>query len=812
MRCNFHLLLLLLIAGIPAGAQRIEIRLAGKRAVFADTGLQSQPLLLSFAPEFRGHKVGFYSRKSAAALITSGRFGTDIPPNAAGYYEVSVRGNAIGWGSTFSPLTGNGIELNVDSSGFSRGIRLGKAAPAGSGSGTPVAPGAAAHVAAGSTAINDAIAIARLLRSSPANNAGIAAILKAYGIRSDTDLKANAFLASVINISALIENSSDKGEAQSTSILSGIGGVDVTTIADGFARFIVQRTKKELAIAFFDNFRKKLQEYPDLNGLFPQTAKLLQSIDAELYDYNNYIANLRAAFRSDLQGIDEQLPALADRHRDLLMQPETIGFNIGLRAGCYVSTSLKQDMHPGDLLAGFPMDLLDTAISVDATAWMPVKGSLQLLQLFSESLRESEAGRNSYWVGMEKLRQLGSDKDLFKVYMGLVLQLAGQRYEGVVFDNKTSFYAAMNSPALVKRVDNSYSVFQSFRTFFLGFGTRVGELNTLIASINADASDSVRAEQYLRYFKASTQFLQYSVQVTRLPGLDGLPALNKLPNTCQPYFAMAEGACNLASAIVRKDYPGIVNHLLSLYNNLLQLRTAPAAASSLSLASGAPVTTSVALPAVADAQSQKTAALLARYGSFMVNMIDAQSSADVAAAIESVALPAGSARVKRNTATNVAINAYCGLFWGREVIKGYDADKVFSKWNAFGLTAPIGVSFSKGNALLPWPLSRLPLGHWKGASASWFLSLVDLGAVAAFRFRDDGTEQVPTIKLKDIFSPGIFWSVGFPRTPISVNLGVQAGPNLRKVTAVANDFSDKIYVRYSMSFCVDLPLLNIVTK
>jgi hypothetical protein len=61
-------------------------------------------------------------------------------------------------------------------------------------------------------------------------------------------------------------------------------------------------------------------------------------------------------------------------------------------------------------------------------------------------------------------------------------------------------------------------------------------------------------------------------------------------------------------------------------------------------------------------------------------------------------------------------------------------------------------------------------------------------------------------------SPGLFWSVGIPKTPISVNLGAQFGPNLRKVNDTTNDFSEKAYVRYSMSICVDIPLLNLYSK
>jgi len=78
---------------------------------------------------------------------------------------------------------------------------------------------------------------------------------------------------------------------------------------------------------------------------------------------------------------------------------------------------------------------------------------------------------------------------------------------------------------------------------------------------------------------------------------------------------------------------------------------------------------------------------------------------------------------------------------------------------------------------------------------------------------------VPTIQLKDIFSPGMFLSLGIPKTPLSINLGAQMGPNLRKVnvtdpgnTNPHNDFENRIYWRYSISVCVDIPVFNFYTK
>ena len=72
----------------------------------------------------------------------------------------------------------------------------------------------------------------------------------------------------------------DKVKALVSSAVSSIGSLDVTNIADGFAKFLVKRTKQELNMAFFTKFKEELSkpEYRDLQTVFPQTWRALQAI------------------------------------------------------------------------------------------------------------------------------------------------------------------------------------------------------------------------------------------------------------------------------------------------------------------------------------------------------------------------------------------------------------------------------------------------------------------------------------------------------------------------------------------------------
>jgi len=82
--------------------------------------------------------------------------------------------------------------------------------------------------------------------------------LKKISISSQIDsvLRKNIFISKYLPAGQFL--SEQKGEqitAQPAILTSLIGGLDITNIADGFAKFLVERTKEELATAFFEKFK-----------------------------------------------------------------------------------------------------------------------------------------------------------------------------------------------------------------------------------------------------------------------------------------------------------------------------------------------------------------------------------------------------------------------------------------------------------------------------------------------------------------------------------------------------------------------------
>ena len=54
----------------------------------------------------------------------------------------------------------------------------------------------------------------------------------------------------------------------SKNILSSIGGLDVTNISKGLSLFMIERAKQELNVAFFDQFKRFVENNPEIQKLF----------------------------------------------------------------------------------------------------------------------------------------------------------------------------------------------------------------------------------------------------------------------------------------------------------------------------------------------------------------------------------------------------------------------------------------------------------------------------------------------------------------------------------------------------------------
>lgn len=585
----------------------------------------------------------------------------------------------------------------------------------------------------------------------------------------------------------VIKSASEPNKISVSSLVSSVGGLDVTSIADGFAKFMVKRTKEELNVAFFTRFKTAISsdKYKDLQTVFPQTCRALMIIGEEIYNYEAYIQTLREAFENDLSTLQANLPGIIDNHPDFFGKHRALAAT--LLSSCYIAGQLQANVHPGDILAEYPAGYLNDF----NLNW---KGSIQTLQLFSGSLKSSSQSDTSYWVTLKEIKELVKDPVSFRIYMGLVYQTALIKYDSVHFQ-KFTLCEVLENVAI--KYD---SASPAYRDYLTKLGAKTEKLKLLIKNHQKPTSDSLAFEQYYQYFKSSVNLLEYCTEAGKLPYVN----LPHLKDTLKDYFDVAYSTGDLVLDINRRNYSSAVTNMVHIYNIIYAKYWKQ------------PVDAKTQKSIKNEGENaRKSMNYMFKYGTFMASMVQAKSSDDVEKVIEAAALPSGSSRIKRETPFNVSLNAYTGLFIGYEKISGMEQDKF--EINNYGVAAPIGVSVSTGghSFLCLFPKNE---GHW---SYSAFFSLVDIGAVASFRFQNtDSVSQIPTIKLQDIISPGMFLSVGFPKCPLSLNLGAQVGPNLRSVYVedkenpgvYVNSYQNNVYWRFSAALVVDIPIFNFYTK
>ncbi|MBS1600988.1 MAG: hypothetical protein JST75_22435 [Bacteroidetes bacterium] len=645
----------------------------------------------------------------------------------------------------------------------------------------------------------DALKLANMLDASKhfplIKKDSVSFILRQYlskDIATPGDFKKNPFIVPYMNLAMTFSegNGNDKG----VSLLPGaIGNLDVTSIADGFARFIVERTKQELQAAFFDKFIKLIKEpqYKDVRTLFPATYGVVLTLPAMVYNYEKYIQSLRDAFGKDMETI---LPHIEDvlqngNYKDFFNQHRALK-SVCLTA-LYYAHGLQQGEHIGKLIEEYTPT--DNKYIFDKKNPDTIRvNAIRFIQEVSKSFKTVVPG-NEYWVPADSIQQLlnSSNADALNIYFGLL-------YQKVIdirvcdTDPATTYGKVMATIA-----DNVHKLKDLIETISGQIDNAQSQLKSFLEKQKKDRTIT----DYIGYFNGATRLIESFKENQFTKSI-----ISFLPPAAQAdielywtkYTHVIDATNSLLSiytSVKEKNYSVAISNVRVLYD----MRFTPDSADN----------------ADTGKKVQDVIDFLLDKGAFIASVAQAKTSQEVYDAINMVAMPTGSARVKRLSKFNVAVNGYCGLFVGYEQIQG--VDKKF-KLNGYGLTAPIGLSISRGHSI--FFIGTGPKG-WKeskyGWSTSLFISLIDLGAVAAFRFKDDTTAQVPTIQLKNIFSPGAFISIGIPKCPVSLNFGAQFGPNLRKIdnnsTVLASQDNDnKIYIRYSFSVVVDIPLFNLATS
>jgi len=541
------------------------------------------------------------------------------------------------------------------------------------------------------------------------------------------------------------------------------------TIADGLGIFLAERFKEELTMRYLEGFRGKLTEQDSVyyfSKLFPKTYDVLQTY-ANVFDYKALLTALKEAFKDDLDHASQNVIPFLERN----LGTTTPEINSMFLVFDEAVNKIPQAENPLSALA-----------EIDSNPYYQKIGNhspqvyFKIISTLANALRKDDGS-------FINLSDVGAFTKKFKdplyaaAFWGLYLE---KNYASLTTTpaNTTSAYDILNGRTLadllglVKPFTDIVATFQQFN--------------------NADPKDVTELVKRLE-----PNLKNFYVQLK--PFLDA-----DTQKKVETSLALTHHLFNMYLMAKEEKYGLLVVEILKTVDETGLRKKNP-----------------------------NLYDILNKYGTFIANVAQAKSGQDVKEALDIAALPVGSYKIKRNTLSEISLNAYPGLALGIEhrVDAPTDAN-VATNTGVVAFTAPIGLGFNWGNRKdavrdtvginANRTSNRNEYMTYKkgtvrrsrtvtGASHSLFISVIDIGAVTAYRINDDDTEKLPEFTWENILAPGVFYIYGIKNSPLSVGGGLQYGPQLRKITATNAEISESMFsARIFLS--VDVPLFSFFSR
>jgi hypothetical protein len=526
-------------------------------------------------------------------------------------------------------------------------------------------------------------------------------------------------------------------------------GFSVANLADGLARFLVNRTKQELSQAFFDEFKEKIKSNAYLGHFCPYTQNQLERIDTDVYQFKEYLQSLREGFTADMTALPGSTESFL-RSEDLCKgcsDGEAGKVTIDL---LHIGQQMVNGEPPIDMIAYLAQP--GSAIQSAQPAAMPqlynMASGLQFLNIISESFRNTASTDSQMpWFTAKEIREAFKDKDVLRIYLGLLWQ----RAKNLQFvDDSGAVNATMGN--LMKQADAGAGLVENWRNSIQSLSELTQAMQYSLKSSGAD--ERTVADDFFAYSQSVSDLLQAINQTGRV-------MLQRKKDLIPTEYIFLMRQCNSLYFNVRqRNFSGAVGNVIYCLN-LLKGKTEA---------------------------DKKAISTLLRYANFMAAVAEANSADEMESAIEAFALPPGSSRMKKTAGRfTLAINAYTGFAWGREYLDGENGGKKIA-----ALSAPLGLSGSFG------------LG--KAGSLGFFVPVIDVGALTAYRFKDDSAQNLPELTWGNILSPGFYVVYDTPgKWPFAIGYGAQIGPGLRKVSEMGLNV-EKSGWRQGLFLSVDIPI------
>jgi hypothetical protein len=537
-------------------------------------------------------------------------------------------------------------------------------------------------------------------------------------------------------------------------------GTKVTTVADGIAKFLVNRAKEELTISFFKQFKEDLANDKRIGMLFPNTTATLMLVDDQIYQVSRYLESLRESFIRDFKVMPTNLNSYL-RSNAIVKNP---AIQLLAEEALELSQNIIDGASPEDIIDYLaykgPVQQPSRIMSITGSAssqFTNMAAGFQGVGLISHSLYASSGGYLDPGLVSEYLR----DRNTRIVYLGLLWQHSAD----IKFSDGLSLQSYLGKLAIDTKMAEEFA---QLLTEFAHNGEKAANA-AMSSRSQKDSEVGAGYAPYYQFFSALLDLFEVGVEVKAT--LSGIQ--KKSASLEDSLFLGIRHLNDLNFDIRQKHYAAAINDLMYVLR--------------------------IFFPDM----DQGTRKKIFTYGQFIATVATSETSDEVSAAIEAVALPPGSSRVKKENYFSAAINAYTGGTGGYETLTNNAGSTVLA------LSAPVGFTVS-------WKFKdKAPKANGKKrtpGSFSFFAPIIDVGALAAYRLNDPNSSDLPELAWSNLLSPGLYGVFGFANDlPISLGFGAQRGPNLRSITT-GTQTTEVSGWRYGVFFSVDIPVFNLYVQ
>ena len=603
-------------------------------------------------------------------------------------------------------------------------------------------------------------------------------------------------------------------------------------IIDALAIYLAKRVKQESVMWFFETLQKNAKSYNLVQTFFPEVISLLQS--KEVYEIPNLGASWRYALSKDFVHMPHNLFSSEWLKKKLGSDGEKI--TKALDISWDIARMIEQKYSYKDIISSIYLQHNNT----EHKDGLGVEDFISLLySINSEFVKKDSSSLR--WLKYEDLLYMSDEE--FEVMMSLT----DARYHGVF-------------SKLIVHSETEFLKMTSLNQLRRWLGLVLLKVNQIAKlKIDFDLLKSKSLTEGLSKFEYTDyntwKFLKdllSTLQVNELNGTYG-QLFNKIDNSLIKVMNGLVHIQEVYSQLQRKNFAGAVDIALHIVDSLVLQKQYDLSVAGITdylknsdqkLSANILKKDSLGYLGIKESTSnntgnisvdnnslyiflknredQKAIKIIRNLAGFLNDVAQAENSKSLSKVVESYALPPGSYKRKRNSWKSIDLAAYVGLYGGYEITET-TAKTTKNDGAVFGVTAPVGLSFSKtfGEKIkgsYESVESENPDLIKVGSKALWrrsklnvttFISIIDIGAVVSYRFNNQDTVLPQKIKWSQVISPGAHISLSIPGTPLVFSAGIQYTPQLRRIKS---EELQRNSLRIYSGLLFDLPLLNLWTK